>query len=126
MRLHKVVFPTLVGVFLSKLNFSNLILRFPHARGGVSNPVLLFFKENEFSPRSWGCFQLSNIEFSKQVVFPTLVGVFPLFSYILTLQKSFPHARGGVSQAFTISEKVERFSPRSWGCFLRKTGLCNN
>ena len=50
-------------------------------------------------------------------VFPTHVGVFLTFVYMLEVMKRIPHARGGVSIARDLLEKVRKYSPRTWGCF---------
>ena len=51
------------------------------------------------------------------IVFPTLVGVFPLVINLLRGLFGLPHARGGVSKKVTKKVYKSRSSPRSWGCF---------
>ena len=49
----------------------------PHARGGVSLGAVEADPATVSSPRSWGCFCLSDCRSVIRIVFPTLVGVFP-------------------------------------------------
>ena len=71
------VFPTPVGVFLSKDEGLKAHISFPHACGGVSDRL-----HNFRSPLS---------------VFPTPVGVFLISITGAFVCFSFPHACGGVS-----------------------------
>ena len=58
------------------------------------------------------------------VVFPTLVGVFPLYLPTLKLAGSLPHARGGVSRWQHDTQTIYKSSPRSWGCFRQHEFTC--
>ena len=91
------VFPTLVGVFLSAGRPLSTFLGLPHARGGVSRQPRQAHVTGLSSPRSWGCFYMIGMSVPPKMVFPTLVGVFPIL------------------EAQVIFE-IES-SPRSWGCF---------
>ena len=71
------VFPTLVGVFPKKAALGGLLGCLPHARGGVSRAEYATFLSRRSSPRSWGCFRDERRDLTREVVFPTLVGVFP-------------------------------------------------
>ena len=71
----------------------------------------------ESSPRSWGCFHQSADHHTYNIVFPTLVGVFLKTVTSLSMSRSLPHARGGVSSWAVVNVVVGRSSPRSWGCF---------
>ena len=71
------VFPTPVGVFLSRLLFGMLGLGLPHARGGVSTTFCFDSPHEMSSPRPWGCFLASEEVAAEFGVFPTPVGVFP-------------------------------------------------
>ena len=131
------VFPTLVGVFLTRTTTRCWTTGLPHARGGVSSHGTMRLSPMESSPRSWGCFQLwFHFECTNQVV-PTLVGVFLIISICLALPCRLPHARGGVSLAESAASPSGSLpharggvslasisvlgsiqsSPRSWGCF---------
>ena len=55
-RLLRVVFPTLVGVFPSGEHGTRFPGRLPHARGGVSKSQIILTRHHTSSPRSWGCF----------------------------------------------------------------------
>ena len=69
------------------------------------------------SPRSWGCFHVSARSCRDARVFPTLVGVFLGDQRHQPALRGLPHARGGVSHGCTSSCRIQRSSPRSWGCF---------
>ena len=92
-----VVFPTCVGVFLSVAYWLFLPAGLPHVRGGVSAKYLPTDVVGESSPRAWGCFSRTKSSTSKEIVFPTCVGVFPLSSSCSAMTRSLPHVRGGVS-----------------------------
>ena len=53
----RTVFPTPVGVFLSRCAHPQAPPSLPHARGGVSSQGELSPLERGSSPRPWGCFQ---------------------------------------------------------------------
>ena len=111
------VFPTHVGVFLTRGFFSKTADSLPHARGGVSqtNPAPL--APILSSPRTWGCFQPVETPDGIGGVFPTHVGVFLHQTIELSLRKCLPHARGGVSSKKATSTQKSESSPRTWGCF---------
>ena len=69
----------------------------PHARGGVSSTHFTRNLRRKSSPRSWGCFHLSQQPVYTREVFPTLVGVFLIEAL-----------ESGV---------IPWSSLRSWGCF---------
>ena len=69
------------------------------------------------SPRPWGCFRSLFLLAARLSVFPTPVGVFPIYYFLSILQFGLPHARGGVSQVHCITLKTAQSSPRPWGCF---------
>ena len=110
------VFPTPVGVFPPPPAPPKR-RRLPHARGGVSNFLLLSLKYYESSPRPWGCFWRSRRGYEGYRVFPTPVGVFLLGSSGAASPCRLPHARGGVSPARRPYPRTKRSSPRPWGCF---------
>ena len=111
------VFPTHVGVFLDVARVERCAVCLPHARGGVSTCGTTSWSASASSPRTWGCFQTGVIHDTKQIVFPTHVGVFlprpREFEQILRL----PHARGGVSEEMIAIDRKAMSSPRTWGCF---------
>ena len=76
-RKHYRVFPTLVGVFLPAVSIASVNISLPHARGGVSVSVWDTDAAGRSSPRSWGCFVFALGGVRYNLVFPTLVGVFP-------------------------------------------------
>ena len=96
-RPRKLVFPTPVGVFPRLDIFPDGSLSLPHARGGVSQAKRPTALNNLSSPRPWGCFYSTFDTLSELRVFPTPVGVFLSATGTKTLNKSLPHARGGVS-----------------------------
>ena len=111
------VFPTLVGVFLRHHARRLLQARLPHARGGVSQYFGIVYRLHSSSPRSWGCFSWQSPEALRFFVFPTLVGVFLVFSCHKKAINCLPHARGGVSLRSLPRPRDAVSSPRSWGCF---------
>ena len=113
----KEVFPTHVGVFLDPVTYSTSSLGLPHARGGVSVSDIVVYGGSASSPRTWGCFTMTQVGFIFQGVFPTHVGVFPEGSVIEKVWLTLPHARGGVSYLFCVLHIYRRSSPRTWGCF---------
>ena len=117
-----VVFPTPVGVFLSRLTPSTLQLSLPHARGGVSLDKDPCCTPVSSSPRPWGCFRARFGDDLYTRVFPTPVGVFLPTQTSCTTGPSLPHARGGVSQLIQGSYGGTRSSPRPWGCFHGRYG----
>ena len=131
------VFPTHVGVFLDLTPADFRRLSLPHARGGVSSIIRRRSCPALSSPRTWGCFRDARLDEKFNIVFPTHVGVFPIFwiasrpslrlpharggvslrtgcgPVVLCL----PHARGGVSWIDSLLKRAYWSSPRTWGCF---------
>ena len=97
------VFPTHVGVFLIMGLDFRLFDGLPHARGGVSYPRYSIQTTGPSSPRTWGCFYLYTIKLVSLKVFPTHVGVFPLFREFIGYPFRLPHARGGVSESSILN-----------------------
>ena len=95
------VFPTQVGMFLSRRLSIGRRGSFPHAGGDVSPTSDFRASRSSFSPRRWGCFQKNLIEVNGILVFPTQVGMFLNFPL-----------------SFIVSRE---FSPRRWGCFPRSS-----
>ena len=71
------VFPTQVGMFLSRRLSIGRRGSFPHAGGDVSVTSSLRFRRSLFSPRRWGCFHQLRGSNTSRLVFPTQVGMFP-------------------------------------------------
>ena len=92
------VFPTPVGVFLWRTKKPPQEGGLPHARGGVSYPVLRAVCTFRSSPRPWGCFADMSTVAIMAWVFPTPVGVFLQQGDIEKKLSRLPHARGGVSK----------------------------
>ena len=111
------VFPTHVGVFPRVTREVNASSSLPHARGGVSHSPGPPASPLASSPRTWGCFLRFRFGCSTRHVFPTHVGVFPVFLQNLRHTESLPHARGGVSISLGASGAAATSSPRTWGCF---------
>ena len=111
------VFPTHVGGFLERSESIFVVIRLPHACGGVSclpilSPILLLS-----SPRMWGCFPRGPRPTPTEGVFPTHVGVFLRRPRPLSGYRSLPHACGGVSTSVKLTLPCFPSSPRMWGCF---------
>ena len=136
------VFPTCVGVFLSRLRERVDRARLPHVRGGVSQLLPEVDCRLWSSPRAWGCFPESGYSVSTDrglphvrggvskveamlkaftKVFPTCVGVFPGATAKSRTRSSLPHVRGGVSGWTAAGQSKWTSSPRAWGCFQCST-----
>ena len=116
--MHYRVFPTPVGVFLRSKGPRPPAPSLPHARGGVSifpRPRAL---RSSSSPRPWGCFCWRACATSTGSVFPTPVGVFLDQGGVGGHGHCLPHARGGVSQRGSVFLRLDKSSPRPWGCFF--------
>ena len=111
------VFPTHVGVFLNSGLTRMVWTSLPHARGGVSNrePLTLLFRQS--SPRTWGCFRPSTAPAPFSESSPRTWGCFLAVRLGAATDFSLPHARGGVSLAYTECSSGLSSSPRTWGCF---------
>ena len=111
------VFPTCVGVFLSRQKRLTSAGRLPHVRGGVS--FFSFLREAFLlsSPRAWGCFLFQGVTRQGESVFPTCVGVFPFTAPSSGVLRRLPHVRGGVSIHMDSIHRTIGSSPRAWGCF---------
>ena len=109
------VFPTHVGMFRSLQGVRFRPGSFPHARGDVPGASPCIYGRAPFSPRTWGCsgWQVAS-------VFPTHVGMFRFRSLRYSCCSCFPHARGDVPARARSSARVAAFSPRTWGCSVRR------
>ncbi len=99
------VFPTRVGVFLSRREERDERLSIPHACGGVSWQDLHCSSDGRYSPRVWGCFPVALATYPSMKVFPTRVGVFLVCVIVFFRDICIPHACGGVS-SFGLSPTV--------------------
>ena len=115
------VFPTHVGVFPWYSGIPPVSDCLPHARGGVSTTTNVATLSLESSPRTWGCFCTRMKRTTSGGVFPTHVGVFPVFHAPMVYPPRLPHARGGVSSFGHRRGSRPVSSPRTWGCFLSVT-----
>ena len=111
------VFPTCVGVFLTRKECLDAAGSLPHVRGGVSVDSVRKGVPLASSPRAWGCFRLLDDEIERLGVFPTCVGVFRNCTSLRPPQRRLPHVRGGVSYVSCGYIRVNVSSPRAWGCF---------
>ena len=111
------VFPTHVGVFPLGAVHPARPAGLPHARGGVSAFVPGARWRLSSSPRTWGCFRPPRHALLRDAVFPTHVGVFPLWCSPHCVPERLPHARGGVSVRNFGHARGAQSSPRTWGCF---------
>ena len=113
------VFPTCVGVFLTRFQKIRKALSLPHVRGGVSIRGELEDYFEGSSPRAWGCFFISGRTKPGGPVFPTCVGVFLHHNNPALKKTRLPHVRGGVSLRSSLLSRSGWSSPRAWGCFDR-------
>ena len=121
------VFPTPVGVFPRSCRGCRCHGGLPHARGGVSTTRQIHQRALGSSPRPWGCFFRYRLWPGRSWVFPTPVGVFLLFWFVLLRIIGLPHARGGVSTRTTRKPPNTTSSPRPWGCFQNyQRRFCNH
>jgi len=86
-------------------------------RGGVSNMPPFRSVYCWSSPRAWGCFYEDCEAFMQDVVFPTCVGVFPIFTRGSGRCARLPHVRGGVSGSATTLMTLPRVFPTCVGVF---------
>ncbi len=100
------VFPTHVGVFPDSAGTRRGRQRLPHARGGVSKAVTIKARTAASSPRTWGCFSSTRVAAGSDRVFPTHVGVFPIYVPAAPANSGLPHARGGVSRWPTMRGRM--------------------
>ena len=91
--------------------------RLLHARGGVSLAYEYWEPDGGSSPRSWRCFSGVFPYLGSEIVFSTLVEVFPEVTIKDLDGVGLLHARGGVSVRASASFFDQRSSPRSWRCF---------
>ena len=117
------VFPTHVGVFPGGWGFRMEGRSLPHARGGVSLPILEKLELAGSSPRTWGCFRQGRNPRTGESVFPTHVGVFLDSLGVKPGFLRLPHARGGVSHKGLVALSRRTSSPRTWGCFYNAAFL---
>ncbi len=94
----RIVFPTPVGVFLSRWCSPLPKQRLPHACGGVSSGDSVIWRGSLSSPRLWGCFYVDAEGATQTLVFPTPVGVFLDAALGVRSAICLPHACGGVSK----------------------------
>ena len=113
------VFPTCVGVFLTRPRRLPESLRLPHVRGGVSKKNIHAPGLRRSSPRAWGCFLRWESPEYHGKVFPTCVGVFLRKTHNPLHFCSLPHVRGGVSKEGEKGTFPKTSSPRAWGCFYQ-------
>ena len=79
--------------------------------------------QGESSPRTWGCFLSCGPAQAAGSVFPTHVGVFPYPGVLKLTNSGLPHARGGVSLLWKQKSRSIRSSPRTWGCFRKRSSI---
>lgn len=89
------VFPTLVGVILRLSGWIADWSGVPHTCGGDPLDDLLKQAQQMCSPQVWGLSQAYKMLESKQVVFPTGVGVIPISRSSPRGGQSVPHRCGG-------------------------------
>ena len=77
------IFSTYVEVFLQRFSRCLCRLDFLHVCGGVSTLIGGYADETLFSPRMWGCFQVSLSASDANAIFSTYVEVFPNISCYL-------------------------------------------
>ena len=113
------VFPTHVGVFLTKRAQTRDEISLPHTRGGVSPETFLVPIASVSSPHTWGCFYTRALFYKAREVFPTHVGVFPHTLMPALNAFGLPHTRGGVSIRIYLYPTAFWSSPHTWGCFQK-------
>ena len=77
------IFSTYVEVFLGRIVKQTALLNFLHVCGGVSAAYGFDMRVYGFSPRMWGCFQVSLSASDANAIFSTYVEVFPNISCYL-------------------------------------------
>ena len=117
----RAVFSTCVEVFPSPQGMRDVLCRFLHVRGGVSERCYSHSTFTSFSPRAWRCFLYFWRYIFWSCVFSTCVEVFPKRMIKTSLKNCFLHVRGGVSTLEAERADYQRFSPRAWRCFSPQT-----
>lgn len=107
--------PRTLGVFPATRSRRTGRESLPHARGGVSIPIIPNRLLLESSPRTWGCFRYLCSARHELQVFPTHVGVFPKNLTAMLSGCCLPHARGGVSVKTAAPATQRDSSTRPWG-----------
>ena len=110
------VFPTYVGMFLSRAELRASSCCFPHVCGDVPRTLPVICSAFVFSPRMWGCSARDALRNIIAGVFPTYVGMFLAFEEDTKQIASFPHVCGDVPRGRFIPRMAIKFSPRMWGC----------
>ncbi len=111
------VFPTQVGMFLSRRLSIGRRGSFPHAGGDVSIMPSGSSSAMAFSPRRWGCFPNLRFPSVSKLVFPTQVGMFPQSALFRCSSSGFPHAGGDVSHDRAIERSPCAVFPTQVGMF---------
>ena len=109
------VFPTRVGVDLSRAEKLISGIRFPHTRGGGPIQFCQITVQYGFSPHAWGWTYASWTSRIELHVFPTRVGVDRPVSTGANSRASFPHTRGGGPVSSPLYGMSAEFSPHAWG-----------
>ena len=84
-----------MGVDLHLSQYAKDAGRFPHTRGGGPGEDILATGAPRFSPHAWGWTYASDLNETRNKVFPTRVGVDLVVEFIAPPPISFPHTRGG-------------------------------
>ena len=88
----------------------------PHESGDVPPPRRSHRLLPRSSPREWGCSSVYSSCSPWFGVFPTRVGMFPVFALANVFTKSLPHESGDVPAFWMSSAWLLASSPREWGC----------
>ena len=116
-----IVFPTQVGMFRIQRTRDGAPEGFPHASGDVPVGFDSLDMALKFSPRKWGCSVQPRRGAGDVRVFPTQVGMFRGDFHLNPAFWSFPHASGDVPGIPHPALVTVRFSPRKWGCSVRRS-----
>ena len=88
---------------------------FPHARGDGPDVNNVFLNSGLFSPRPWGWSASACGPSCGGSVFPTPVGMVREIIELVSMYRSFPHARGDGPKPNQPDKSRTEFSPRPWG-----------
>ena len=109
-----------MGVLLDLIIYHFSQLSFPYVCGGVAADGTLNKTVIAFSLRMWGCCPIRQLPILRILVFPTYVGVLPIFLIELSYFLRFPYVCGGVAITIELINFLHWFSLRMWGCCPRR------
>ena len=107
--------PTHVGTLKDLVYQRSSLSVHPHARGDISNLLLVHSINSGTPPRTWGhCDEQKRAEMMMRYT-PTHVGTFRLAPSASSALPVHPHARGDIVEKLELSGWTGGTPPRTWG-----------